>query len=277
MHGFYCLMPKLLMLFLLFFLSSAQAEIFQWFDAKGNKHFSDKPHQGATALKVNAGYTYYQVKKIYDGDTILLANGKKVRFLGINTPEVEGRHKSAQAGGEQAKQWLFKKLNNSKVRLEKDVEKKDKYGRLLAHVFTEDKEHINLELVKRGLASVNIYPPNLKYSQVLLKAEHQAEQNRQGIWGYDEYAPKQAKDINQGGFKGWQRVRGMIKKIRHTRKNSYLDFSDSFALKINRKAFRYFPDLESYVGKSVEVRGWIGRRKNSYSMFVRHPSAIKIN
>jgi len=261
---------------LLFFSISAHAEIFQWVDAKGNRHFSDKPHQGAEIFQLEKSDTYYQVKKVYDGDTILLTNGKKIRFLGINTPEVEGRNKSEQAGGEEAKYWLKRRLRNRKVRLEVDVEKKDKYGRLLAHIFTEDKQHINLELVQQGLASVSIYPPNLKYTQQLLKAEQQAEQNQLGIWAYQQYAPKQVEEIKQGRFKSWQRVVGKVSNIHHTRKNSYLKLSNNFSIKINKKALTFFPELEKYEGKEIEVRGWINKYKGNYNLLVRHPSAIKI-
>ncbi len=253
---------------------STQAEMFQWVDNNGSKNFSDRPHLGAKPLKIKSGYTYYQIKKVYDGDTILLTNGLKVRLLGINTPEVKRRDKSAQAGGEEAKRWLQKKLKNKKVRLESDIEKKDKYGRLLAHVFTEDKEHINIELVKQGLASVNIYPPNLKYTDELIKAEQQAEQARLGIWGYQEYAPKPLSHISQQRVKGWQRITGVINNIRYSRRYIYLDFTDTFALKIERKAEGLFPVLESYMGRPIEARGWIHRHKKRYSMIIRHPSAI---
>ncbi len=264
---------------LLFFLillhsNTAAAEIFLWVDADGKKHFSDIPQHNAEVLKINTGYSYYVVKKVFDGDTVLLSNGKKVRFLGINTPEVEGRNKSAQAGGEEAKQWLIKKLKNKKVRLELDVEKKDKYGRLLAHVFTEQKEHINLELVKKGLASVNIFPPGLKYSDDFLQAQKAAEKDGIGIWRFKEYASKPAKQIKQGRYKGWQRVTGKIKNIRQTRKYSYLDFTDVFSLKIAKKSLSLFPEPGSYIGKKVEARGWINKHKKQYSMFIRHPGAI---
>jgi len=263
-------------LFLLLLSFSVQAEIFQWFDAEGNAYFSDKPHLGAKTLQVNAGHTFYQVKKIYDGDTILLTNGQKIRFLGVNTPEVEGRNKAEQAGGEEAKQWLLSVLKNKKIRLERDVEKQDKYGRLLAHIFTEDNVHINLQLLKRGLASINIYPPNLKYTDVFLQAEQQAEQHQLGIWGDIEYAPRQAEDVKTGRFKGWQRVQGKVKTVRHSRKNSYLNLTDNFALKIDQRAVKLFPELDSYIGKPIEVRGWISKHKKRYSMTLRHPSAMKI-
>ncbi len=266
-------MPLLFFLFLLLSFS-IDAEIFLWVDADGKKHFSDKPHQNAQVLQIDAGYSYYVVKKVFDGDTVLLSNGKKVRFLGVNTPEVEGRNKSVQAGGEEARQWLIQKLKNKKVRLEPDVEKKDKYNRLLAHLFTEEKEHINLELVKNGLASVNIHPPNLKYTDELLLAQKEAERDKKGIWSYKEYATKSAEQIKKGRYKGWQRVTGEIKNIRHTRKYSYLNITDVFSLKIAKKSLVLFPELDSYLGKKIEVRGWINKHKASYSMFIRHPGAI---
>ncbi len=266
------------MVLILFLLSfSVQAEIFQWFDAEGKVYFSDKPHPGAKTLQINPGYTFYQVKKIYDGDTVLLSNGKKVRFLAVNTPEVEGRNKVEQVGAKEAKQWLSSALKNKKIRLEKDLEKQDKYGRLLAYVFTEDNVNINLQLLKRGLGSLNIYPPNLKYSAEFILAEQQAEQQQLGIWGAAEYLPKHAEDIAASRSKGWQRVLGRVKNVRHGRKNSYLNLTENFALKIDRKTMGLFPELESYIGKALEVRGWVNKHKKRYTMLIRHPSAIKTN
>ncbi len=265
-----------LTLFLLLLIPvPVQAEIFYWFDNNGQKHYSDRARQGAESLRVQAGYNYVRVKKVHDGDTILLFNGKKVRLLGINTPEVESRHKTLQAGGEEARQWLSKKVLNQKVRLESDIEKTDKYGRFLAHVFTEKQEHINVELVKLGYASVNIHPPNLNYTDKLLQAQQLAETQSLGLWGYSDYQPIKVSQITKSRYKGWQRVVGQIKKIRETRKYSYLAFNDKFALKVERKAQSLFPDLNSYIDQKVEVRGWISKSKKRYSMFIRHPGAIK--
>lgn len=68
--------------------------------------------------------------------------------VGVNTPEVSGRNKSAESGGERAKQWLKSKLEQRKVFLQGDVEKQDKYQRTLAYVYDENKQLVNLELVK---------------------------------------------------------------------------------------------------------------------------------
>ena len=95
----------------------ANAAIYQWQDADGSKHFSDKSSPKAERVEIKPGYGFYQVKKIYDGDTVVLQDGRKIRLLGINTPEVQHRDKTADAGGDEAKQWLINKLQNAKVRL----------------------------------------------------------------------------------------------------------------------------------------------------------------
>jgi len=254
----------------------AQADIFQWRNADGIPSFSDRPHLGARVLEISPGYSFYQIKKVYDGDTILLNNGKKVRFLGINTPEVEKRNQPGQVGGEAAKQWLIKRLKGHTVRLEKDVEYKDKYGRLLAHIFTDDQQHINLELVQRGLATVNIYPPNLKYSQLLLQAQSQAEQAKLGLWKDKAYARKPVSAVKKTRLKGWQRLVGRVNSIGYGKKYSYLNLTDYFSVKIANDSLDLFPDLSTYRGQLIEVRGWVNRHKNHFSLFVRHPSALII-
>jgi len=265
----------ILLLLLLVNPFTSQAEIFKWYDSEGNTHFSDQPHQGAKTLKIDPGYSFVKVKKVYDGDTILLTNGNKIRLLGINTPEVESRYKSAsEAGGEAAKQWLKKLLLKKKVRIERDVEKHDKYSRVLAHVFTEDKQHINLELVKKGFASVNIHPPNIKYTDELVDAQNQAEQAQLGIWNLEEYVPKQFDEINRSNYKGWHRVKGLVNSISQTRKYVSLIFSEKFSIKIHKQALDLFSNLDDYLDTPLEVRGWIKKRKKHYIMFIRHPSQL---
>jgi len=269
---------KIFLLIAVFVVESSAfcAEVFQWVDNQGRRHYSDRPHQNADILTINPGYSYQKVRKVYDGDTVLLMNGQKVRFLGINTPEVAHRDKEADAGGEEAKKWLIRKLKNKRIRLERDVEKKDKYGRLLAYVITEDGIHLNLELVKEGLATANIYPPNLKYVDEFLAAQDRAENARRGLWAYQQYASQPFTQLQQGNLRGWKRVTGVIKNIKQTRRNIYLQFDDNFSIKIKRWAMDLFPELEQYRGKKVEVRGWLHKSKGKITMLVRHPGSIKI-
>lgn len=280
---------RVLLVLLLCFPGWVNAEIYEWRDANGSKHFSDRPVADAKIVDdpkivdIKPGYGFYKVKTVYDGDTVVLEDGRKIRFLGINTPEVQHRDKLADAGGDEAKRWLADKLKNTKVRLEVGAEKTDKYGRTLAHLFTEKKEHINLQMVAAGLAAVSIYSNELLYVNELVKVQNQAEQAKLGIWGRPEYAAIPVGSLTEAGHPGWTRLVGKVVNIRKTRKSVYLEFSpvlsaaegDAFEARIENKWLDLFPDVNGYLGKTIEVRGWLTKSKGHWSMLIRHPSAIK--
>ena len=266
---------KVFFFILLCFSTWVGAEIYQWQDAKGNEHFSDRSYPDAKIVNITPGYDFYTVKTVYDGDTVLLQDGRKIRFLGINAPEVQHRDKMADAGGEDAKAWLINRLQGTKVRLESDFEGTDKYGRTLAHLFTEKKEHVNVSLVKVGLAAMSIYPPNLLYVKELVAAENQAEQSRLGIWRRPEYAAIPVSNLTGARHQGWLRLVGKVTRIRHTPKSIYLVFSRQFEARIERKWQYLFPDVNDYLGKTVEVRGWLNKNKEHFSLLLRHPTAIR--
>jgi endonuclease YncB( thermonuclease family) len=267
---------KLLQVFLFCLTHGALADVYQWQDDYGVKHFSDRSHSQAKIIHIKPGYGFYTVQKIYDGDTVVLNDGRKVRLLGINTPEIGHRGNMADVGGDEAKQWLTGRLLNKKARLVTDIEKTDKYGRTLAHLFTEKKDHINLQLVEAGLAEVTIYPPNLLYADELIKAQDMAEQKKLGLWQREEYQVKPVSSMNQAGHRGWTRLVDKAIGIRYARKFVYIQCSSQFEIRIERQWLFLFPDINRYVGNVVEVRGWLNNSRNGFSMLIRHPSALKI-
>ncbi len=265
-----------MIIFLLLLVAQlSYAAVYQWTDAQGRKHYSDKPQRQATEFQLAKSYRYYVVKKVYDGDTVQLTDGRKIRLLSINTPEIEHQNQIEQAGGELAKKWLTKALIGKKVHLEFDQEKRDKYHRYLAHIFTEQDMHINYELVRLGFASVNIFPPSLKYVPELVTAEREAEANKLGIWGYSEYKVKSAHEVTKKNKKGWQRIAGTVSAIKVTAKSVYLKLTDTFAVRIKKEHLRYFEDVQSLKGRKIEVRGWVNRYKKGYIMLLKHPSALR--
>jgi micrococcal nuclease len=266
---------RILLALLLCLSGWVNADIYEWQDANGSKHFSDRPVVDAKKIDIKPGYDFYSVNTVYDGDTVVLEDGRKIRLLGINTPEVQHRDKSADAGGDEAKRWLVDKLKNTKVRLEIGAEKTDKYGRTLAHLFTDKKEHINLQLVTAGLAAVSIYPSEQYYVNELVKAQDQAEQAKLGIWGRPEYAAIPVGSLDEDGHQGWTRLVGKVINVRKTRKSVYLKFSDLFEARIESQWLNLFPDVNGYLDKTIEVRGWLNKRAGHLSMLIRHPSAIK--
>ncbi len=134
-----------------------------------------------TAATVSA-QKWFTVKWVNDGDTIVLTNGERVRYLGINTPEIDHENKKAQPYGYEARAFNRQKVIDGKIRLEFDKERHDRYGRLLAYIFLSGDIFLNEQLVQNGYAYFLYRKPNLKYSQRLLKAQQDAMKSKRGIW-----------------------------------------------------------------------------------------------
>ena len=129
----------------------------------------------------------YFVKKVIDGDTVELADGSRVRYIGIDTPEVrkhrgDGWVYDPEPYAENAKKYNEMLILGQRVKLEFDKEERDKYGRLLAYVFTKDSKMVNKELLEQGYAKVLVIPPNVKYADVFKKTQERAKEARRGIW-----------------------------------------------------------------------------------------------
>ncbi|MGR9107558.1 MAG: thermonuclease family protein [Gammaproteobacteria bacterium] len=251
-------------------------EIFVREDGNGGRRYSDRPFANAKKLSIQPGVSYRIVRTVFDGDTILLDDKSRVRLAGINTPEVESSRKSEEPGGEEAKIWLKRAIQGKKVRLESDVERSDRYRRMLAHVFTEDGTHINRLLVRGGLATVTIHPPNLKYVPQLLADERYAETRKLGLWRDPAYAPVTVAELPRLKGRGWRRIRGQAFKLKRNRKFHRLIYSEQFDVRIPRGNLDWFPDLNTYLRRASEIRGWPSRRKDHYSILVLHPSALRL-
>lgn len=129
---------------------------------------------------------FVTVARVIDGDTIELEDGLKVRLIGVNTPETHHPEKGVEPYGPEAAAFTKSLLENKKVRLEFDVEGKDKYGRTLAYVFMEDGTFVNAKLVAEGYAQIMTIPPNVKYQDIFLKLQQQARNADKGLWGIQE-------------------------------------------------------------------------------------------
>ena len=118
-----------------------------------------------------------------DGDTVVaLINGReeRIRYIGVDTPETFG---NAEYFGKEASAYNKRLVEGKEVRLELDVEKYDRYGRLLAYVFLTDGTFVNATLVKEGFAKTLTIPPDVKYSDLLFKLEREAREAGKGLWG----------------------------------------------------------------------------------------------
>jgi micrococcal nuclease len=135
----------------------------------------------AAAAHVSAE-NLFTVKWVNDGDTIVINNGARVRYIGINSPEIDHDGQKAQPLGYAARTFNKQMVLNRKIRIEFDQERQDRYGRLLAYIFLPDGIFLNEHMLQQGYAFFLFRKPNLKYNQRLLKAQQEAMKARKGIW-----------------------------------------------------------------------------------------------
>ncbi|MCJ7772581.1 MAG: thermonuclease family protein, partial [Desulfobacterales bacterium] len=126
---------------------------------------------------------FYTVKSIIDGDTIILSNQKFIRYIGIDSPEINHKTGVAEPFGFEAKKINEKLISKKTIRLEYDIQEKDHFGRVLAYVYTRDGTFINKEIIQNGYAWILFKPPNTKHGKELLFSQRDAMNNKLGIWG----------------------------------------------------------------------------------------------
>ena len=136
------------------------------------------------AGSASAGPLEGVVVRVVDGDTIyvqLADRVEKIRYIGMNTPEIHHPTKGEQPGGREAAEMNRRLVGGKRVRLELDVRSRDRYGRLLAYVWLGD-TMVNAELVRRGYAQVMTVPPNVRYQNLFVKLQREARDAGRGLW-----------------------------------------------------------------------------------------------
>jgi micrococcal nuclease len=131
-----------------------------------------------------AGTIEGTVVRVVDGDTInvqLADRVEKIRYIGVNAPEIHHPIKGEEPGGRAAAQVNRGLVIGRRVRLELDVQPRDRYGRLLAYVWVGD-TMVNAELVRLGYAQVMTVPPNVRYQDLFLKLQREARDAGRGLW-----------------------------------------------------------------------------------------------
>ena len=174
--------------------------VFLWagFGCSGkNQEVVAQMDKGKISFPFGKSYNYADVlvQRVVDGDTIMLETGERLRLIGIDTPEIHESNKlyrdskrtkmdvqSIKEMGNRSYQFTKNLVEGKRVRLEFDVEKHDKYSRLLAYVYLKDGTFVNAEIVKQGFASLMSITPNVKYAELFLKLSQEARENRRGLW-----------------------------------------------------------------------------------------------
>jgi endonuclease YncB( thermonuclease family) len=218
-----------------------------------------------------------RVVHIYDGDTIKLTDGRRLRLIGINTPEISHDGSPSQALAEAARSALITLLDryNRTLNLQYGKQTRDHYGRLLAHGFLDDGTNVAVRLLEQGMATALVVPPNTWTRACYAAIETTARQEQRGLWALPDYQVIDGTALH-ADTRGFRIVRGRINDIRESRHGTWLDLEGPLVIRVNRKDLVNFkPGFpETLEGKTIEVRGWIKTDRNGLRVNVRHPAAL---
>ena len=220
-----------------------------------------------------------RVSVVQDGDTLLLADGRRLRLIGVNTPELGRDGRAAEAGAVAARDRLRHLLfmNGQQIQLRFDRERQDRYGRLLAHAFLNDGRSLTELLLAEGTGAQLVVPPNTWQADCYRAASDAARTERRGVWAL---ASHQARSVNELTLRseGFHVIRGRVTHVSHSATAVWINLADNFALRIERADLPYFQavDLERLAGRDVETHGWVYARNGQVRMPLRHPTALRI-
>ncbi|MEZ5077068.1 MAG: thermonuclease family protein [Solirubrobacterales bacterium] len=124
------------------------------------------------------------VVRVVDGDTFEARVGgavEDVRLIGVDTPETVKPGAPVECFGPQASRFAHRLLAGRTVRLVFGAERRDKYGRLLAYAYL-DERMVNAALVRRGLARTLAITPNTRFAERFARLEREAARASRGLW-----------------------------------------------------------------------------------------------
>lgn len=226
------------------------------------------------------------VKKVVDGDTVILHGGVKVRLIGINTPELSRDGRAEEPLAIAARIHLTKLVGaGRKLRLQQGQDEYDRYGRMLAYLFLPDGRSVEAALLAAGLGHHIGIPPNLKYLGCMQAAERVAQVAGRGVWGNAYFSPLESSRLTKENS-GFRRVKGVVSRIDKGAQAWWLELDGDLVLRIDRSDLPSFDQhsLNKLQGKQIVVRGWLVDRsrsvkKNSkykpWLMQLRQPVAIE--
>jgi micrococcal nuclease len=222
------------------------------------------------------------VVSVYDGDTIKLSDGRKIRYIGLDAPETGG-YRPAEYYGEEAKTLNSSLVLGKHVTIVTDVESTDAYGRTLAYVFVDDL-FVNEEMIRAGAALARPYPPNVTHQDLFCDAMNEARVEERGMWAdIDAWmVPQNEADAHIGLSKT---VVGRVMASEMTSSGVFLnfgpDYTTDFTVFIPTDSLDAFHGggvdnpVQTYRGETIEVIGTI-TDKNGPSIRVTSPCQIYI-
>ncbi len=235
-----------------------------------------QPLQAEECLAYRAD-EWVKVGHVYDGDTVKLKDGRKLRFIGINTPEIGYDGALSEPMAQAARRALIALVEeHAHLALRFEGKKKDRHGRLLAHVFLPDKRNLQQQLLQQGMAIAVAVAPNLANVECYLAAEHLAQGS--GIWRFPRYQGVETTQL-PADVTGFQVIRGKVIRIGESRHAHWLNLAGNVAVRIDKRYSDSFTGQKhptQLQDKTIQLRGWLYDNKGQKQMRLSHPAVLEV-
>lgn len=220
------------------------------------------------------------VAHVHDGDTLRLTDDRRVRLIGVDTPELERNGHPAQPLAIMARDTLRAMIKpGDTIRLRYDEERIDRYGRTLAHVYLDNGASVEAQLLRQGLAATLTIPPNTGNLACYQAAEREARQRQRGIWSHPEYQPVAVTSLT-GNEQGFRLVTGGVTQVSDRDGSRLIRLENRLTLRISRKYLGYFASSlpDNLAGRTVLARGQLQSDASGSELYmkIRHPSALQV-
>ncbi|MCQ3830065.1 thermonuclease family protein [Microbulbifer elongatus] len=202
------------------------------------------------------------LQKVVDGDTLRLTDGRRVRLIGVNTPELaRGKHR-AQPLAEESREFVQRFLAGGDLELVYDRDRYDNHGRVLAHVYNHRGDSLESALLAAGLAFHIAVAPNVALAECLSSREDEARLRQRGVWQPGVWPTIQAAEVRAGDG-GFVLLTGTVKKV-HKNRYIWLDLDGPVALRVDPRGAPRMSRRNDWNGRRLMVRGWLVDRGADY-------------
>lgn len=217
------------------------------------------------------------VKRVIDGDTVQLADGRSLRLVGVNAPERGRKGAADDPLAAAADAELARLLRPAGLRLQPGREAFDRHGRSLGDLFLADGTLAAAALVRAGLGFAVAVPPNDAHIACLLAAEREARAARRGIWADPAPWTFDAKAPPTGLAGKFRRAVGTVSARNERRAGLALDLDGEVELWIpaERRAALAPALAQAALGSRLTVRGWWGSYRGRPSLTLTHPAQVE--
>jgi len=218
------------------------------------------------------------VDHVYDGDTVTLRDGRRLRLIGIDTPELGREGKPDQPFAVTARDALRALLQDRpELELRLDQTRRDVHGRLLAHAFLADGTSLSAWLLEKGYATLLIIPPNDWNAACYQAAERRARADAAGIWVLPKYQAIASTRLPNTA-RGYHVITGRVIHIGRSAHSVWLDLQGRVAARIDRQDLHYFSirSWDELVHRQVMVRGWVYPYHDELQLRLRYPTDLEV-